>query len=139
MQGNLPLLFSCILNKRAQGVAGLVAAGADLKTLYNGFTPLGYAVGVTHDIPTATAILGGKPDLNAFSQEGFFGSDISTAVRLPYHQRTALMQAAESDQPEMIKVLLAAGADKNIRSNDNKTALDLALQNRHQDAADLLK
>lgn len=139
MQGNMPLLFSCILNKMSKGVAGLVAAGADLKTLYDGYTPLGYAVGVSRDIPTVTAILGGKPDLNAFSHESFVITGFSPEPKLPYNERTALMLAAESGQTEVIKLLLATGAAKTIRSNDNKTSLDLALERGHQEAADLLK
>ena len=46
---------------------------------------------------------------------------------------TPLMAASACGKPEVVRVLLAAGADKDLRTNDGKTALDEAIR-RNQDA-----
>ena len=46
---------------------------------------------------------------------------------------TPLMGASYCGKPEVVRVLLAAGADKDLRDNDGKTALDIAIE-RKKDA-----
>jgi len=52
---------------------------------------------------------------------------------------TALMFAARDSTPEMVQLLLDYGADKNIKSNDGKTAYDYAVQFNNKDIIALLE
>ncbi len=52
---------------------------------------------------------------------------------------TPLMNVAMYGNTEMIKLLLANGASKTAKDNNNQTARDYALKNNHKAAADLLK
>ncbi|HEC18659.1 MAG TPA: hypothetical protein ENI97_04885 [Gammaproteobacteria bacterium] len=53
-------------------------------------------------------------------------------------QRTPLMAAAAFDRPEVAKVLLALGADPEIRDEDGQTALDVARDRGSDDVLALL-
>ncbi|MDE2706632.1 MAG: ankyrin repeat domain-containing protein, partial [Gemmatimonadota bacterium] len=52
---------------------------------------------------------------------------------------TALMMAAAWDQTECVKKLLDAGADRSLVNGHGYTALDLALENGHQETAEVLQ
>ena len=68
--------------------------------------------------------------------------DAAAAIDLNYtdmHGRTPLMEASYNGHPEVIRVLLAAGADKDLRKNDGKTALDIAIEKKKDACAALLR
>ena len=52
---------------------------------------------------------------------------------------TPLMTASHRGHPEVVRVLLAAGADKDLRNNGGKTALDLAIEEKKDACAALLR
>ena len=52
---------------------------------------------------------------------------------------TPLMNVSYKGKPEVVRVLLAAGADKDLRDNDGKTALDLAIEQNKDACAALLR
>ena len=52
---------------------------------------------------------------------------------------TPLIIASYWGKPEVVRVLLAAGADKDLRNNDGKTALDWAIENNKDACAALLR
>ena len=51
---------------------------------------------------------------------------------------TPLHAAAQNGDEEMIRILLFGGADLTLTSNDNKTALDVAMEAGHDKATLLL-
>ena len=51
----------------------------------------------------------------------------------------SLMFAAAEGQTDVIRVLLAHGADMKVADKDGDTALDFAEKNGHQEAAKILK
>ena len=53
--------------------------------------------------------------------------------------KTPLMYASYEGKPEVVRVLLAAGADKDLRNNDGKTALDYAIEKKKDACAALLR
>ena len=52
---------------------------------------------------------------------------------------TPLIIASYRGKPEVVRVLLAAGADKDRRNNDGKTALDWAIECNKDACAALLR
>ena len=52
---------------------------------------------------------------------------------------TPLMGASQQGKTETVRVLLAAGADKDLRNNDGKTALDFAIKEKEDACAALLR
>ena len=56
-----------------------------------------------------------------------------------YNGNTPLMAASANGKPEVVRVLLAAGADKDLRNNDGQTALDLAIKYNKDACAALLR
>ena len=52
---------------------------------------------------------------------------------------TALMFAARDSTPEMVHLLLDYGADKNIKSSDEKTAYDYAVRSNNKDIISILE
>ena len=68
--------------------------------------------------------------------------DAAAAIDLNCPQNsgwTPLMAASFNGKPEVVRVLLAAGADKDLRDNDGKTALDLAIEWKKDACAALLR
>ncbi|EQC26386.1 hypothetical protein SDRG_15797, partial [Saprolegnia diclina VS20] len=61
------------------------------------------------------------------STEGRYGGD------------TPLIDAAQCNHLEVVRLLLDANADLNAKNNDDKTALDLAAEKKHNDVAQLLR
>jgi len=53
--------------------------------------------------------------------------------------KTPLISASWNGNPEVVRVLLAAGADKDLRNNDGKTALDWAIDQKKDACAALLR
>ena len=53
--------------------------------------------------------------------------------------RTPLMVASLWGKPEVVRVLLAAGADKDLRNNKGKTAFDIAIEYKKDACAALLR
>ena len=56
-----------------------------------------------------------------------------------YISWTPLMGASAWGKPEVVRVLLAAGADKDLRNNDGETALELAIEQNKDACAALLR
>ena len=52
---------------------------------------------------------------------------------------TALHAAAHNGQIEMIKLLVAAGANPKLKNNKNKTPEDLAREKGHEEVVEYLK
>ena len=68
--------------------------------------------------------------------------DAAAAIDLNHpsnHGNTPLMAASGNGKPGVVRVLLAAGADKDLRNNDGKTALDIAIQYNKDACAALLR
>ncbi|MCB1127197.1 MAG: ankyrin repeat domain-containing protein, partial [Verrucomicrobiae bacterium] len=90
-------------------VLALVNAGADLKTILNGFSVIHYAVAVGR-IDVLEALKEHGADLNARGD----------------HRVTPLMVAVGMDEPETLDWLLKNGADANLQDGDGNTALHVA-------------
>lgn len=56
-----------------------------------------------------------------------------------YYGNTALMKAAEHGEAETVKLLIAAGADVNAKTDDGRTALWFAGVMGRNDIYDILK
>ncbi len=68
--------------------------------------------------------------------------DAAAAIDLNHPSSTGdtpLMGASFWGKPEVVRVLLAAGADKDLRNNDGKTALDIAIERKKDACAALLR
>ena len=68
--------------------------------------------------------------------------DAAAAIDLNHPQNdgyTPLIQASSNGYTEVVRVLLAAGADKDLRRNDGKTALDRAIDGNEDACAALLR
>ena len=77
----------------------------------------------SRNLETVRAVLTGRPDVNARQQLGY----------------TPLMGAAAAGDPEMVDLLLAAGADPTLVSEDGKTAADVANEHGHPAVANYLQ
>jgi ankyrin repeat protein len=133
-----PFVINCIQHHRLKALAALVAAHADLDFVYQNFTPLVWAV--EDDIPSLNVLINGKADLNKMVRCYFINSGPGTADPAKnYDERTPLMMAVESDKPEAIKILLAAGADPEVKDDGGHTALELAKDQGRKDVVPLLE
>lgn len=102
----------------------LMSKGADVNTKNHFGTPvLTLAVGANQQ-DTVNILLAAGAALN--EKDNLFGS-------------TPLIEAAISDKPEMVRLLLNRGADKNATNNEGQTALAVANKNDFQDIVDLLR
>jgi uncharacterized protein len=102
----------------------LLEAGADVNPANNsGKTPLTEAAYWGHDKVVERLIVAGA-DVNAI------GSD---------DDWTPLMKCLAFNKPDVAQVLLKAGADPNIRNSDGKTALTLAVEDKKNAIAQLLR
>jgi ankyrin repeat protein len=69
---------------------------------------------------------------------GFLAAGINPNVKDESSGATALISAASHDSPEIVSALLRAGADANVKDNAGYMAILRAIQNKHDEIADLL-
>jgi ankyrin repeat protein len=143
----------------AGDVRPLIAADpAFVRTVFkNGWTPL-HAASFAGNVAAAQLLLDAGADLNARAKNQFENTPLqvtmltqSRAVALLLLKRgadvnavqaegvTALHEAAQAGDLEMIRALLAAGADAHLASKQFGTARDLAIKSKHDEAARLLE
>lgn len=103
-------LFNMVLNFKS-----LIVSHNNKSALMNAIT--------NNDINTVTTLLQQKA-----------ASDITYKYGL-----TPLMIATRFGFNDIVKTLLEAGADANAKTNENETALMLALQHQHFDTAEILR
>ncbi|HEX4383321.1 MAG TPA: ankyrin repeat domain-containing protein [Myxococcales bacterium] len=122
----------------------------------NGWTPL-HAAAFGGNVTAARLLLDAGADLNARAKNQFDNTPLQVAMLTRSHAVamlllsrganvnalqaegvTALHEAAQSGDVEMIRALLAAGADPRISAKQFGTARDLALKAKHEEAARLL-
>ncbi len=106
-----------ILKRLLEAGAQLEQGTYDLKTLLMSAVENNNLPEVMLIIPYAT-----KDFINKFDKEG----------------ETALIKAVKVGNAEMVKSLLDAGAEPSIKNFAQKTALDVALENKNQEIANLL-
>jgi uncharacterized protein len=116
--GSTPLRVA-ILNRNYNALEELLKNGADpnIGDVEKCQTPLIEAIG-TYESSLAFCLLliNSGADINAQTNGGF----------------TALMQAAKYGNIEIVKLLVSAGAELEIRDVDDKTALDYACEYQHE-------
>jgi ankyrin repeat protein len=118
-------LHAAAFGGNAAAASRLLKAGADINArARNKFenTPLQVSL-LTQSHEVAKLLLTHGADVNAQQAEGI----------------TALHEAAQAGDVEMIRALLAAGADPHLRSKQFGTARELALKAGHDAAAQLLR
>jgi ankyrin repeat protein len=123
----------------------------------DGFTGLGLAVFFGH-LEIARMLVGSGADVNRPSRNSIRVSPLHSAVEsgsiplldlllshgatpdaVEFLEATPLDSAAARGNREMVRKLLAAGADRNRKTKDGKTAADLARQYGHADLAEELE
>lgn len=115
-------LIEAAENGNFEAVKAAITAGADVNyTFRDGWTPLLSAANQISSIIDLLLAHGADP--NVPSDRGY----------------TPLMRAAGLGKSETVRLLLAAGADKNMRDCDGKDACRLAQEMHHFDCADLVK
>jgi uncharacterized protein len=122
--GHSPLGLAAFFG-HASTVRLLLARGADVRaTAQNAMRvqPL-HAAAASRNVEVVRAVLTGRPDVNARQQVGY----------------TPLMGAAASGLQEMVDLLLGAGADPTLVSEDGKTAADVANEHGHPAVASCLQ
>ena len=128
-------VWNSLENNLYKCLAALLEGGADVNQRgFNEITPLIYAVAIRNNPKIVRIILRYKPDFNAKAKFPFaFHGFPNIPVEERYHERTALMCAAQMGRLDMVKLLIEAGADPQIKDRDGKTALDLARQTTGKD------
>lgn len=122
--GHLPLGLAAFFGHTST-VGLLLARGADVGAAAHNemkVQPLHAAAG-SRNVDVVRAVLAGRPDVNARQQLGY----------------TPLMGAAASGNQEMVDLLLDAGADPALVSEDGKTAADVANEHGHPAVATYLQ
>ena len=118
--GNFPLGLAAFFG-HVSTVRRLLAAGADAGAVARNVMkvqPLHAAV-AGRNLEVVRAILEARPDVNARQQVGY----------------TPLMGAAAAGNREMVDLLLEAGANPVLVSEDGKTAADVAREHGHDTLA----
>ena len=67
------------------------------------------------------------------------GADINAIARYPYLGKTSLMIAVADGKLKIAKLLVEKGADLNLRGEDGRTALSLAIWRQHPQIAKMLR
>ena len=119
--GATPLTLACT-NRGAAVVERLLKAGADVSLAPAGAPPL-LACARAGAVPAVQMLIARGADVNA---------------KDTWRGQTALMWAASEDHAELIKVLLAGGAEVDARSTGNFTALMFAVRQDAREAVRLL-
>lgn len=115
-----PLMYSVLKNKQ-QLAETLISHKAEVNTACKGISPLIYSL-MKKENTIATMLIQNKADVN-----------------VKYRDKTALMIAAKyTDNPEIIKLLIAHGADTKARDRSGKMALDFAKCNNNKEIISLL-
>jgi ankyrin repeat protein len=122
----------------------LVKAGANVNTVekFHKQTPLMWAATAPRNAGAITKVLLSKgADFKPRAMFTDWPSQITSEPRAQYRPvggLTALLYAARDGCSECVDALIAAGADVNFPTPDGVSALMLALDNDHNDAAKLL-
>jgi uncharacterized protein len=122
--GNFPLGLAAFFG-HASTVRLLLARGADVRAAAQNamkVQPL-HAAAASRKPEVVRAVLTGHPDVNARQQVGY----------------TPLMGAAAAGSQEMVDLLLDAGGDPTLVTEDGKTAADVATEHGHPDLAHYLQ
>jgi ankyrin repeat protein len=115
-RGGTPLLLQAVSDRIQPAVELLLTHHADVNcTVQTGMTPLLGAIAVGGR-PIAELLLKAGADVNARYNDNA-GS---------HSGNTALYEAVEHQQPDLVELLLANKADPNARNNAGQTPLDLA-------------
>jgi hypothetical protein len=135
----------------------ILATPAFVRTVFkNGWTPL-HAAAFAGNTAGAQLLLDAGAGVNARAKNQFDNTPLQVALLTRSHEVarlllkrgaevnalqaegvTALHEAAQAGDVEMIRALLAAGADARIASKQFGTARDLAVKGNHEEAARLL-
>ena len=145
--GSTPLLWA-VHNGDAEMVKALLRAGADTKAANGlGYTPMREAA-TNGDIEILQALLDAGADVDSPSPEGQTSLMIVArtanveAARLlldrgakvnaveGYELQSALMWASEQQQPEMVRLLVAKGADVHARSREHENDVRVTAEPR---------
>jgi len=102
------------------------------------YAAIGHANGEPDRLEVAAYLLGLGAPINAWDRQFLDLEKCYSMVALK-GGLCALHHAAKAGNADMVALLLQAGADRSRRSLDQKTALDLAVENGHEDAAALLR
>lgn len=124
-EGYPPLGLAAFLGRR-DVAEFLLKAGADVNAVgknENGFTALTGAVAAGH-AEVVELLVDHGADVNHRYEGGAF---------------SPLLSAAAEGDPRIVRLLLEHGANPNVRTADGKTALALAVEKGHKEAADVLR
>ena len=139
--GQTPLMVIARTNK-VEAAQLLLAAGADVNRAetWRGQTPLMWAS--AQGQPAMIRLLlehGAEPDVRAFAND--WPRQVSAESRRMYRPTgglTPLLFAAREGCAECVAALLDGGADPDFANPKNVTALNIAIDNAHMDAAKVL-
>jgi hypothetical protein len=147
-------LFRAIQSEDVAALRALIAKGAKVNTKdAQGNTPL-HAAAENWAIDCIEVLLSKGADVNARNAEGktpfMVAANVPQALELlldagadsnakDNHGRTALMLASESGEISKVKSLIQHGIDIASASPEGKTALDIAIQTKHQKVAALIR
>jgi ankyrin repeat protein len=132
-QGVRPLWLA-VAAGRTETALALLAAGAvpDATDKINKYTPLMVAC-ITGNLTAAERLVAAGADVNAKSATKYLaGASFNESRQVlsvsiaDLKQRTPLILAAENGRPELVRLLLASGADPLFRNDEGWSAMDAA-------------
>jgi len=106
----------------------------------NDLSPLFYAVQVNRDEKMVKLLLDAGSDPNATRRFRFIysGVIVGTPPEPGEIEQSVLIAAVQSNSPEIVKLLLVAGANADYRDTDGKTALDRAKEMKREQIVEIL-